>query len=340
MNPQEAYYHSGIDYRRGSPHLAQPALHDRLVEVLRGTVHRLAEQGLPLRVLEIGAGHGGFTMHALALGCDVTAVDMSRPSIEELQRRFGTNPKLQALYAPDGKLRHVDGDYSLLMCVSVLHHIPDYITFLSEASRRIVRGGALLTLQDPVWYSRHPAAHRAERTAYFAWRLRQGSPVEGLQTRLRRMRGAFDETNPRDTVEYHVVRDGVDEEAVLSFARGAFDEATLIPYWSSQLGVAQRLGERLGFHNSFGVVAHGYNSDLSSPGEGTLPTAGRAVIHETCAADWPTVALCGKSSGHQRPHCHPHRRHHAESGGDGSAGHSWSVPPACRPWPSRHGTTS
>ena len=73
MNLQEAEKHSGIDYRRGSPHLAQLGLYDRLVEVLRGTVRRLAEQGLPLRVLEIGAGHGGFTEPALALGCDELA---------------------------------------------------------------------------------------------------------------------------------------------------------------------------------------------------------------------------------------------------------------------------
>jgi SAM-dependent methyltransferase len=263
MNLLAADYHSDIDYRRGSPHLAQLPLYDRLVEVLRGTVRRLAEQGLPLRVLEIGAGHGGFTEAALALGCDVTAVDVSESSVEELKRRFGTNPKLQALYQPDGKLSDAGGDYSLLMFVSVLHHIPDYISFLMEASQRIVRGGALLTLQDPVWYSRHRAAHRADRAAYFAWRLGQGSPIEGLHTRLRRMRGTFDDKNPRDMEEYHVVRNGVDEEAVLSFARGEFADVTLIPYWSSQLGGARRLGERLGLHNSFGMVAHGYNGGLA-----------------------------------------------------------------------------
>jgi len=274
MNVQEAYYQPGIDYRRGSPHLNQLALHDRLVEVLRGAVRRLAEQGLPLRVLEIGAGHGGFTESALALGCDVTAVEMSEPSIEELTRRFGTNPKLQVLYEPDGKLQDAGEDYSLLMFVSVLHHIPDYIGYLMEASQRIVRGGALLTLQDPVWYSRHRASHLADRAAYFTWRLGQGSPIEGLQTRLRRMRGTFDETSPRDMAEYHVVRDGVDEEAVLSFAHGAFTEVSLIPYWSSQLGVAQGIGERLGLHNSFGMVAHGYDASLSSPSRGFLPRAG------------------------------------------------------------------
>ena len=262
MNLQEAHYAPGIDYRKGSPHLCRLALHGRLVEVLRGTVQRLADQGLPLRILEVGAGHGGFTEPALALGCSVTAVDMSKPSVEELRRRFGTNPNFKALYDPEGKLHDVDGDYTLLMLVSVLHHIPDYLTFLREASQRIAAGGALLTLQDPTWYSRHRAAHRAEQASYLVWRLGQGSPVRGLQTRLRRMRGTFDEKNPSDMVEYHVVRNGVDEDAILSFARAAFAEVTFIPYWSSHLGITQPIGERLGLQNSFGIVAHGYNKKV------------------------------------------------------------------------------
>ena len=257
-NLQEARYLAGTDYRKGSPHLSNLALYDRLVEVLRDTIRELADQGLKLRVLEIGAGHGGFTEPALAMGCEVTAVDMSGPSIEELRRRFGTNPHFTAVYDPTGTLREVSGDYTLLMFVSVLHHIPDYVSFLREASRRIAPGGALLTLQDPTWYTRHRAAHRAERAAYFAWRLGQGNPMGGLQTRLRRMRRMFDETNPSDMVEYHVVRNGVDEETVLSFARSAFSDVTLIQYWSSQLGVAQRLGERLGLHSNFGIIARDY----------------------------------------------------------------------------------
>jgi SAM-dependent methyltransferase len=262
MNLQEAHYLSGIDYRRGSPHLSHLSLYDGLVEVLRGMVQRLADQGLPLRVLEVGAGHGGFTEPALAMGCQVTAVDMSGPSIDELRRRFGTNPGLHAVYDPDGTLRDVGGDYSLLMFVSVLHHIPDYMSFLREACQRITKGGALLTLQDPAWYSRHRAAHHAEQAAYFVWRLRQGNLAKGTQTRLRRIRGILDETNPSDMVEYHVIRDGVDEEKILSFAKAAFSEVSLIQYWSSQLGLAQRLGERFGLHGSFGITAHEYKSDL------------------------------------------------------------------------------
>ena len=261
-NLQEVHYRYGIDYRKGSPHLSHLGLYDRLVEVLRGTIQRLADEGLPLRVLEVGAGHGGFTETALALGCEVTAVDMSGPSIEELERRFGTNPKLKAVYDPEGTLRDVGGDYTLLMFISVLHHIPDYMAFLKSASQRLATGGALVTLQDPAWYSRHRVAHRAEQAAYFGWRLTQGDYVSGLRTRFRRMRGTIDEKNPSDIVEYHVIRDGVDEEAVLSFARQTFADVTFIPYWSSQIGLAQYLGERFGLRNSFGVAAHGYNSNL------------------------------------------------------------------------------
>ncbi|HEX3963830.1 MAG TPA: methyltransferase domain-containing protein, partial [Trebonia sp.] len=256
-NFQELNYLAGHNYRKGSPHLANATLYDRLVDVLRGSVRRLSDQGLPLRVLEIGAGHGGFTEPALAMGCDVTAVDMSEYSVDELQRRFGTNPKFESVHNSDGTLDDVDGDFTLVLLVSVLHHIPDYISFLQDASKRIAPGGALLTLQDPTWYPGHRAAHVAERLTYFTWRLAQGDAISGLQTRFRRLRGVLDETDPRDMVEYHIVRDGVDEQKVLSFARSSFSEAKLISYWSSQLGAAQHLGERFGLRSSFGVVAHG-----------------------------------------------------------------------------------
>ena len=259
VNFQEQFYRAGVNYRKGSPHLGQWVLYDRLVEVLRGVAVRLDEQGLPLQVLEVGAGHGGFTEPALALGCDVTAVEMSRPSIEELRRRFGINPKLRFIYDPEGDLSDAGEDYTLLMCVSVLHHIPDYMAFLENATKRLAPGGAFLTLQDPTWYPRHPAAYRAARATYFAWRLGQGNLVDGVRTRFRRMRGVFDEANPADMVEYHLVRNGIDENAVLSFLGDRFAEVTYIPYWSSQLGLAHGLAERLGLQSTFGVVALGYH---------------------------------------------------------------------------------
>lgn len=256
---QEKHYVTGIDYRKGSPHLSHLKLYDRLVEVLRRTVQRLADQDLPLRVLEIGAGHGAFTEPALALGCDVNAIDMSGPSIEELRRRFCTNPKFKAIYDPDGTLRDVDENYTLLCSYQYSTIFP--ITLLSSGKQ----GADLLRVERFLRCRTRHGTHGTESPIALteqhtlAWRLGQGDLSGGLQTRLRRMRRIFDETNPRDMVEYHVVRNGVDEQAVLRFAREAFAEVSLIEYWSSQLSMAQHLGERLGLHNSFGIVAYGHH---------------------------------------------------------------------------------
>ena len=50
------------------------------------------------------------------------------------------------IYDLERTLRDVDCDYTLLMFVPVLHHIPDYMSFLRKASQRIAAGGALLIL--------------------------------------------------------------------------------------------------------------------------------------------------------------------------------------------------
>ncbi len=76
-------------------------------------------------MLEIGAGHGGFTEPVLAAGCEVTAVEASRPSLRTLEHRYGHNPSFRAVLDPDGSLEGVSGTYSLILIVAVLHHIPD-----------------------------------------------------------------------------------------------------------------------------------------------------------------------------------------------------------------------
>ena len=144
-------------------------LYDRLTGILRNEVRRLSAAGLPLDVLEVGAGHGGYTEPALAAGCRVTAVEMSRPSLAELDRRFGTNGDFSSVFDPDGSLSAVGGDFALVLCVSVLHHIPDYLDFVGNVSGRLRPGGTLLALQDPLWYPRVGGAVRAlDRTSYYA----------------------------------------------------------------------------------------------------------------------------------------------------------------------------
>jgi SAM-dependent methyltransferase len=255
---QEAVYGEGADYRHGSPHLTHWSLFDRLVDLVRDEVRRLDRTGADLDVLEIGAGHGGYTEAVLAAGCAVTAVEMSGPALDRLVERFGTNDRFRALLDPDGSLSTVDGGHSLVLAVSVLHHIPDYLSFLDTAADRLRPGGTLVALQDPMWFPRAARPQRVlDKGAFYAWRLGQGDLRRGFGTLSRRLRGVWEDDNPSDMVEYHAVRDGVDELAVADRLRARFEEVRLVPYWSHVAPVAQRLGERLGAANTFGVVATG-----------------------------------------------------------------------------------
>jgi SAM-dependent methyltransferase len=258
-NHQESFYTETVDYRLGSPHLSHWALYDRLTEVLRSALNQVSSAGLPATVLEIGAGHGGYTEPVLAGGFGVTAVEMSGPSLTRLQAKYGGNPNFRAVFHAGGPFPQDSEQYGLILAVSVLHHIPDYIAFLDEVLPRLVPGGTLLTLQDPLWYARVGSfAHLMDRAGFYAWRIRQGNLRRGLATAGRRLRGVYDETNTSDMVEYHVIRDGVDERAIRDLLQPRFDSVEVLRYWSNQSSVVQRWGERLRLQNAFGVSASGY----------------------------------------------------------------------------------
>ncbi len=189
---QESVYSAERDYRAESPHLAHHALYDRLVGILRQTLRDLKAAGLPLSVLEIGAGHGGFTEPALAAGCQVTAVEMSRPSLARLAEKFGANANFTGVFDPDGTLSEVGSGFSLTLCVLILHHIPDYLAALTQASSRLVPGGALLKSAGPDLVS---APEQGEPRPLQSWILRLAAATRQLETR-RWLRGASHTRNP------------------------------------------------------------------------------------------------------------------------------------------------
>jgi SAM-dependent methyltransferase len=256
-NWQEAYHTDDFDYLRGSPHLKHVTLYRRLVATVRSVLGDVFET-LPMDVLEIGAGHGGYTEPVLALGGRVTAVEMSRPSCLQLQKAFEWNDRFCGVYDPSGDLSPVSGEFSAVLCIAVLHHIPDYLGYLTEATKRLRKGGVLLTLQDPLWYPRVPkATRRADRLAYYAWRCRQGNARQAARTLIRRCRRVYDEENSADMVEYHVVRSGVNEVAIVDQLRSEFEETQVVKYWSTQSALGQRTGVRMGMVNTFGIIARG-----------------------------------------------------------------------------------
>lgn len=210
-------------------------------------------------MLEVGAGHGGFTDILAAAGADVTVTEMSRPSLALLQRRYARNPRVHLLYDRDGEAVFRQSErYDIVLCISVLHHIPDYLAFISRLSGRITGGGVFACFQDPLWYPRRNRANRCvDRGAYYLWRVTQPDLRGGLSTRIRRIRGVYNDTDPADMVEYHVVRSGVDERAICDLLRPEFSVVTEWRYWSTQSPLLQKVGSALNLSNTFGIIAQG-----------------------------------------------------------------------------------
>lgn len=254
---QDAGHRADHDYEIGSPHLAHPQLRNRIVQTIREVIGRQLSATGRCRVLEIGAGHGAFTDHVLATGASVTVTEMSSASAELLEQRYRHNPAARVLFDDTGDAAALTGEqFDLVLCMSVLHHIPDYLAAIENWVGLLAPHGAFLSFQDPLYYPRRTKANlAADRGAYYVWRVLHGDLVEGLKSYTRRARGAYDETNVRDMVEYHVLRDGVDEQAIADLLRETFSSVEIVSYWSTQSRALQRAGERFALETTFGIRA-------------------------------------------------------------------------------------
>jgi SAM-dependent methyltransferase len=256
---QTAAFGSFDDYDRGSPHLVHRHLRHQITELVRAAALARLDAIGHCRVLEVGAGHGSFTDHVLACGAEARVTEMSAWAHQLLAHRYRHNPRATVVLDTDGGCSLTPADrFDLVLCISVLHHIPDYLAFLRDAVAHLEPGGTLLAFQDPLHHpSRTGRNLRADRAAFLAWRIGQGHLRRGLATQMRRLRGKYDETNPGDMVEYHVVRQGVDQDAIVCQLEPDFDEVTLTSYWSTPSSLLQRLGDRWAQPNTFGIVASG-----------------------------------------------------------------------------------
>jgi trans-aconitate methyltransferase len=253
---QERGHDVGHDYAKGSPHIRHHKVRDLVVSSVHAAVADVMDRNGECRALELGAGHGTFTDHLVAAGAEVEVTEMSAPSVEVLRRRFRHNPRVTVTHDPDGKAALRNGPLGAAVCISVLHHIPDYLGTVRRLVDRIVPGGAFLCMQDPLWYPRRSHISMSlDRNAYLLWRLGQGEIQRGIATRVRRMRGVYDEANEADMVEYHVVRQGVDDEALRALLEPEFREVESRRYWSTQSGLLQRAGEMCFPPTTFGIIA-------------------------------------------------------------------------------------
>lgn len=257
--PQSEHYGQDYDYLEGSPHLRHRHLYEALTSKIVDTLGH-TEAGETPEVLEVGAGDGSVSERLLSKGYRVTATEMSAESVRTMARRFGSNDRFRVLEDAGDMKALGDSKFDAILFASVVHHIPDYLSALGTAMEGFLKpGGALVTIQDPLWYPRLKRGTKVFSDAsYLSWRLTKGNLTTGLRTRWGRVSRGMSEEAPGDVVEYHVVRDGVDEEAILRLLEPRFERVDLFSYWSSQGTIQQRIGERLGLANTFGVFASGF----------------------------------------------------------------------------------
>ena len=255
---QEADYGAGRDYAYGSPHLT----HRRLTAKIEAELHELVGTHLAAhgrcRVLEVGAGHGTFTQTLLEAGASVTVTEMSAPSAAVLSERFAGDERCRVVHDPEGTTAArlaAEGTDAIVM-ISVVHHIPDYLTAIGALVDGLEPDGWFYSTMDPTWYpARRRAEHLAEQGSYLAWRITQGNLLRGLRTRARRLRRGYVESEPSDMVEYHTVRQGVDQRALVALLQQRFTRVDLDTFWSTQGRLFQRLGERTRLTCTFGITA-------------------------------------------------------------------------------------
>ncbi|TNM44129.1 class I SAM-dependent methyltransferase [Nocardioides albidus] len=256
---QASSHGEGHDYVAGSPHLRHATLRDMVERRLQTVVSEIIGRKGGCRALEIGGGHGTFSSYLADAGASLTVTEASPASAAVLRRILADRPDAEVRLDDTGERILESGEtWDLVVMTAVLHHIPDYVGYLNRLVDLIAEDGALFTAQDPLYYPRlSPLHHRAQRATYLAWRLFQGNYARGLATRMRRVTGTYSDTEESDLVEYHVVRDGVDEQAIVTAMSDHFETVDVFTYWSTQAPIFQRLGERMALRSEFGIEARG-----------------------------------------------------------------------------------
>lgn len=135
---------------------------------------------------------------------------------------------------------------------SFLHHVPDYLAMLAQASTLLAPRGQIFSFQDPLRYDSVGTLPKVFcDLAYLCWRLSRGDVVSGM----RRRSGRYLAASVYDNAEYHVTRNGVDQGAICRLLEGRGLECRVVPYFSTQSRAFQALGSLLGVKNTFALLA-------------------------------------------------------------------------------------
>lgn len=98
------------------------------------------------KALDFGAGTGNITGKLLRMGYTVVAVDISPEMCIILKSKFKNyleDKRLRIINSEIEDLRCNEGEFDLITCYSVLHHLPDYVDVIRKLSAFLRRGGVM-----------------------------------------------------------------------------------------------------------------------------------------------------------------------------------------------------
>jgi 2-polyprenyl-3-methyl-5-hydroxy-6-metoxy-1,4-benzoquinol methylase len=120
---------------------------NRMLKMVDGLV-----AGNERRALDFGAGTGNLTGKLLSMGYSVTATDISAEMCTVLKNKFSgylKSGKLVVLNLPVEDASFAEGEFYLITCYSVLHHLPDYVGAVRRLSVFLKKGGVMYLDHEP-----------------------------------------------------------------------------------------------------------------------------------------------------------------------------------------------
>ena len=146
--------------------LLHPEVFDKQEQRRLGSTLKTADRliaGNQRKALDVGAGTGNLTGKLLDMDYTVTAIDISAEMCEILKRKykeFLTSEKLVVLNVPIEDVSFGNGEFDLITCYSVLHHLPDYANVLQRLSVFLKKGGVMYLDHEasPLYWKNEPNA--------------------------------------------------------------------------------------------------------------------------------------------------------------------------------------
>ncbi len=245
-------------YVDGAPHIKHAALRKLYGNLVVQVFDNAKKHSQTPTILDLGAGEGSVTLPFLELGAKVVAVDISRSQLDALKTKceqFGDMLEVRCEDINEA-LKDKRKTYDIIVVNSFLHHVPDYLGLIREAVTVLNPYGQFFSFQDPLHYDSVGKANIAfSNLAYFSWRVFKGDVIGGLMRRIRRSHGIYLEDSVSDNTEYHVTRNGVDQDAIFRLFENMGFDCNIESYFSTQSRLFQAIGSILGMKNTFAVVA-------------------------------------------------------------------------------------